>query len=231
LELRQLWKIILRRWWLVALPSLAALSYAVYGYVTTPAGGGFSTSIRFTAAEPPTGTVLGYEDRNYYPWLASEYVVNALTDWVKTSSFADELSIAMADQGEEIPSSALQSAVSADNARSVMVLFLNWHDSKQLESIAEAAILVLRERSIDYFPQFGQGGVTVIALDDPVIHGVPQSLTSRFDPIIRFALGLFAGMALAFLVDYLDPTLHERQDVESAGFIVLAEIPREGMRR
>ena len=231
MELRQLWKIILRRWWLIALPSLVALGYAVYGYLTTPAGGGFSTSIRFTAAEPPDGPVLGYEDRNYYPWLASEYVVNALTDWVKTSSFADELSATLAEQGEDIPPSALQPAVSADNARSVMVLFLNWSDSEQLQAIARAAIIVLRERSVDYFPQFGQGGVTVIALDDPVIQGVPQSLTARFNPLIRFALGLAAGIALAFLVDYLDPALHERQDVESAGLTVLAEIPRQGMRR
>jgi capsular polysaccharide biosynthesis protein len=230
-ELRQLWKIALRRWWLIALPAIAALAYAVYGYVSTPMSGGYATSIRFTAAEPPTGTVLGYEDRNYYPWLASEYVVNALTDWVKTSSFADELSLELANQGEEIAPGVLQSAVSADNARSVMVLFLNWPDSKQLESIAAAAVVVLRERSDDYFPQFGQGGVTVIALDDPVITAVPQSLTNRFDPLIRFGLGLFAGIALAFLVDYLDPTLHERQDVESAGLTVLAEIPRQGMRR
>lgn len=226
MELRQLWRIARRRWWLILLPSLAALAYAAMLYMRTPPSGGYTTAIRFTAAEPPEEAQAGYEDSNYYPWLASEYVVNALTDWSKTSTFAEEVSAALALQGEEIPASALQGRINADNERSVMVLYLNWPDADELGAIANAAIYVLQQRSGAYFPQIGSEGLEVVPLDDPAIAPVPPPLSSRFDPLIRLALGVAAGVALAFLVDYLDPTLRERRDVEALNLPVLVEIPR-----
>ncbi len=227
MELRGLWKIVRRRWWLIALPALAALAYAVYGYLKVPPAGGYSTSIHFTAAQPPRGGDTLYEDTRYYPWLASEYVVNALTDWVRTNSFAREVSAVLAAEGRDIPAWAIQGNLAVDNARSVMVLTLNWNNPDDLQAIAEAASTVLKERSTDYFPQFGEEEVRVIALDEPVIGPVPPSITARLNPLIRFGLGLAAGAALAFLVEYLDPTLHERAEVERMGLPVLAEVPPE----
>jgi capsular polysaccharide biosynthesis protein len=225
MELRQLWNIGRRRWWLILLPSLAALAYAMLGYTRTPPAGGFTTAIRFTAAEPAEKDAEGYEDSSYYPWLASEYVVNALTDWSKTSSFAEEVSTALASQDVEIPASALQGRISADNERSVMVLYLSWHNPEELAAIASAASQVLETRSSAYFPQVS--AVRVVALDEPAIAPVPPPLSSRFDPIIRFGLGLAAGIALAFLFEYLDPTLRDRREVEAMGLRVLVEVPRE----
>jgi capsular polysaccharide biosynthesis protein len=37
---------------------------------------------------------------------------------------------------------------------------------------------------------------------------------------------LAGGVALAFLVDYLDPSVRERADVEALGLKVLAEVPK-----
>jgi capsular polysaccharide biosynthesis protein len=227
MELRQLWNIVRRRWWLILLPSLAALAYAALSYVRTPPSGGFTTAIRFTAAEPADTDTQGYEDSSYYPWLASEYVVNALTDWSKTTSFAQEVSAVLAAQDVEIPASALQGRIAADNERSVMVLYLSWHDPEELAAIASAASQVLETRSGAYFPQVSAGGLRVVPLDEPAIAPVPPPLSSRFDPIIRFGLGLAAGIALAFLFEYLDPTLRDRREVEAIGLHVLVEVPRE----
>lgn len=232
MELRALWKIVKRRWWLIALTGLAALALAVYTYISTPTGGGsFATSIRFTAATPPSSDRPTYEDSSYYPWLASEYVVNALTDWVQTSSFTEEVSLELGRQGIEIPAGALQASISADNARSVMVLYMNWHDAGQLEAIAGAVAVVLQERSTTYFPQLDVVGVDVVALDEPAIGAVPPPLSARLEPLVRFALGLAAGFALAFLVEYLDPTVHERAELEALGLAVLSEVPAGRRRR
>jgi capsular polysaccharide biosynthesis protein len=38
-------------------------------------------------------------------------------------------------------------------------------------------------------------------------------------------LALVVGIALAFLLDYLDDTIRHRADVESLGLPILAEIP------
>ncbi len=229
MELRALWKIVRRRWWLIALPALAALAFATYGYLKAPPRAGFTTQIRYTAAQAPgkISGLFGYEDSHYYPWLASEYVINGLTDWVRTSSFAEEISAALAAQEIDIPAGAIQGGIAADNERSVMVLYLSWHDAGQLEAIARAATTVLQERSAEYFPQFGTRGVDVVVLDEPVIAPVPPPISVRFEPLVRFGLGLAAGVALAFLVEYLDPTVHRRAEVEELGLPVLAEIPRD----
>ncbi len=225
MELRAIWKVIRRRWWLIALPALAALIYAGYGYLKSPPVGGYATSIRFTAAQPPDSGSQAIQSPTYYAWLTSEYVVNALTDWVKTNSFAEAVSEELGKNGVNIPAAQLQGAMSPDNARSIMVINISWPDAGQLSSIAGAVKVVLETRSGEFFPPFKDTGVAVIALDTPVIGAVPPSLTARLNPLLRFGLGLVAGIALAALVEYLDPTLHERAEVEKMGLPVLAEIP------
>jgi capsular polysaccharide biosynthesis protein len=226
MELRTIWKVLRRRWWLVAVPALVALAYAAYGYVKSPPRGGFSTSIRFTAGSACDAPAKDYQDCQYYPWLTSEYVVNALTDWVKTSSFSEAVASELKTKGIDVPAAQIQGSISSDNQRSVMTLGISGGDAGQLAQIAAAAITVLQTRSKDVFPQVGTQGITVIPLDEPVIGAVPPSLSDRFNPLVRFVLGLAAGVALAFLVDYIDPTLHERNEVEKLGLQVLAEVPR-----
>jgi capsular polysaccharide biosynthesis protein len=167
-----------------------------------------------------------YQDSSYFPWVASEYVVNALTDWVKTGTFADEVSKALADQGVNIPAGSLYGHFSSDNVRSVMVMNISWPNDAELGKIANAAIYVMQNRSAAYFPQVSASDLNVVALDTPGIAPVPPSLTARLNPLIRLALGIAAGIGLAFLIEYLDPSLHDRTDVESLGFPVLAEIPK-----
>jgi capsular polysaccharide biosynthesis protein len=114
----------------------------------------------------------------------------------------------------------------SDNDRSVMTLYLSWPDAEQLEAIAEAATVVLQTRSGDYFPQVEASGLIVTALDDPAIGAVPPPLTARLNPVVRFGMGVAAGFALVFLVEYLDRTVRTRSELEKMGLVVLAEIPR-----
>ena len=225
MELRDLARIARRRWWLIALPALVALAYAVWSYTQTPTATGYSTVIRFTAAVPPENPE-GYEDGALAPWTSSEYVVNALADWVRTSSYADEVAVVVSAEGESIPADAIRASIAADNERSIMTLFLSWSDAAQLEVLSEAATQVLSERAGEYFPQFGGSDVAVIALDDPVVTPQPPPISTQFDPVIRFVLGIVFGILLAAVVEYLDPTIRERRDLERLDLPILAEIPR-----
>lgn len=226
MELWLLWKVVKRRWWLIGLPVLVTLVYAAYSIWRHPPSGSYNVTLRFTAAQPPDEPVDNYEDERYYPWLASEYVVNALADWVRTSTFAEELSTEIAQQDLNIPAGVLRGGIAADNERSILILYLSWGDSTQLETIAQAAITVLSERTGAYFPQLGDQGATVIPLDEPAVVPVPPPLTARLNPMMRVGFGLAAGFALAFLVEYLDSTVRNRQELEQLGLAVLAEIPR-----
>jgi hypothetical protein len=45
-------------------------------------------------------------------------------------------------------------------------------------------------------------------------------------PAIRIGLALVVGAGLALMWHYLDPTVHERAELEGMGIEVVAEIPR-----
>ncbi len=225
MELRQLWKIARRRWWLILLPTLAAAVYAGYSYLRTPSPSyfGYRTVIRLTAATPAPERGSGYEDTRYYPWLTSEYVVYGLRDWIQTSSFQEEVSTQLAAEGINIPAGQMQGVFYADTMRSVIALDVSWNDAEQLQAITRASIRVLEERSGEYLPQAQD--LKVVAFDQPTIQMVPPPIKDRIEPLIRMGLGLIAGIALAAVGEYLDSSLHERADVEALGLPVLAEIP------
>ncbi len=228
MELYTLWRIVWRRWWLVAIPTLVAAGFALVRYQAPQPV--YTVGMRFTAAQAPDLEAMPdatdpYEDTHYVPWLASEYLVNALAHWVQTTSFAEAVSAQLAAQGVEIDPAAL--AFASDNQRSVMGVYINWHDRAQLQQIAEAAAAVLQAQSADYFPQTAAGPVTVTRLDRIAVGEVPPSLVARVQPLLPVAVGLAAGLALAFLVAYLDPTIYTPDELDALDIDVLAAIPRK----
>ncbi len=226
MELREIVKVLLRRWLIVGLPTVIALGFALAGFLREPVAGGFAASMRFTAATPPEAyEAAGYEDGAYYPWLASEYVVNGLVDWVRTSSFTEAVSARLAADDLAISPFQLRSVLTADNTRSIIDVGISWPDEAQLGQIAAAVVAVMTEDAAAVFPQFGEAGVEVVLLDAPQLSPVPPAITSRLEPVIRVAIGLVAGVALAFLAEYLDPSLRDRHQVEALGYSVIAEIP------
>ena len=232
MELLSLLRILLRRWWLVAIPTIVAILYAALTYAAPPTA--YTTAIRFTAAQVPTEgaatddaprAAAPYEDSSYVPWLASEYLVNALTAWVQTNTFLVEVSGSLTAQGIEISAGELAGAFAADNQRSVMAIYITWGDPDQLRYIAEVTVDVMVNGSSQYFPQTAANPVEVVPLDHISVSAASPPLTARIRPLIPVALGLAAGVALAFLVEYLDPTVRTRADLEALGFVVIAEIP------
>ncbi len=183
--------------------------------------GGFTTVLRYSAAQQPSAQPPREGDYQDI-WLASELTVNALTAWVQTDSFRDEIAKVLGD------ASLLNGlSIAADNERSIGQLFLSYPDADTLQRIADAAVEVLRNRNQAYFPQVGSAPAAVTLLDDAVIVPAPPPLTNRFAPLIRIALGLVAGLGLAFLAHYLDPNLRSRDELEALGLPVIGTLPRK----
>ena len=221
MELRIIARILLRYWWLILIPPLIAAVITVPDLLNqTASGGGFAAVVHYSAAQQPAAQPP--RDGDYQDiWLASELTVNALTAWVQTASFRQEVAA-------QLPPNVNMAALSiaADNERSVGQLELHHPDAEQLALIAAAALDVLQTRNQVYFPQVGSAPAAVTLLDEPVIVPMPPSLPNRFAPLIRIGLGLFVGIGLAFLAHYLDPTLRHRDELESLGLTVIATIPR-----
>lgn len=228
MELRQLFAVVVRRWTLVVIPTIVVAAVALATY--RPPAPNYTTGMRFTAGQPaaPATPPSGY-DPNFTRWQTSEYIVIGLRDWARSAAFASAVSAELSARDIHIPAEELLGRIAADSSQSVLAVYVNWPDRKQLQAVAEAAATVLQTQNAAAFPQLGGQPAEVVPMDAPVILPVIQAATpsirQRLDLPFRLALGLAAGLALAFAVDYLDPTVRDRRDLEELGIAVVGEIP------
>jgi len=224
MELRQIIRVLIRRWWLALIPVVIVAFVSVPDLLReAPDSAGFSTTVRYTAAQ--VLEAIPERDGDYQDvWLASELTVNAFTEWVRTNRFKDEVTLIAEGRGVDINGAAL--GIAADNARSIGQIFLSYPDADALAIIAESVMEVLQTRNQSYFPQLGGVSADVEILDDPFIAPAPPPLIDRFGAIFQLGVALFAGLGLAFLADYLDPTLRSKSELEALGIPVITSIPR-----
>lgn len=222
-----IFRVLLRRWWLIVIPVAVAAVIVVPQLLrqeTNTAAGGFATSFKYSAAQQ---LILSGRDGDYQDvWLASEYVVNAFTDWIKSSTFRTELAAVLDDDALDLS----QLGIATDNGLSpdgMGQVQMSYPDADTLAQIAAAAIEVLQTRSQAYFPHLGGEPAQVTLVDAPVIVPNPPSLPNRYAPLLQLGVAFIAGVGLAFLVEYFDPTLRRREELEAQGFTVLANVPEK----
>jgi capsular polysaccharide biosynthesis protein len=225
MEIQQIWNMLRRRWWLIALPVVVA-AVLVVPTLSLPAPS-YSVVMRFTAAASAEESTTTYEDSAYIPWLASEYVVINLPQWVTSDTFAVEVSQVLADDHNlSITPEDVRSAFAADAARSILFVYITWDDPDEIRALAEAAETVLQTRNQDYFPQFASEPAAIIPLDNIRVNEVAPSLMARLSPLIRLVFALAAGIALAVAVEYFDTTIRTTQDIEAMDVPVIARVPK-----
>ena len=206
MELLNYWRILVRRWWLALIPAVVVLGVSLATY-RAPAPV-YQVGVRFTVGYPPESSPQYLYDRYYPAWLASEYIAGGLGDWVRTGDFAAEVSRELQKQSVDIPAGALAGRFVSDHQRSMVTMFITWHDARQLEAIATAAITVLQTRNAQAFAQLGPNGATVRAVDPVSVGRVPPGLRAQLDLPVRVALALAVGIGLVFLAHYLWPERH-----------------------
>ena len=224
MELRAFYAIFRRRWLLVLIPPLVVALFSAVTYQPPPAPG-YNVGVNFLVAQPPTPSADLADQERYYNWLSSEYIVNGLTDWAVSGSFKTAVSNQLAQEGLEVPPDSF--SVGAENVRSRLQISIQHGDAETLAQIVNAAITVLREQNADALPQLGGETAVLTLLDEPFVTPLPRSLSSLLDIPLRIAIGLAAGVGLALLVEYLDPTIRSREEAEAMGFAILGEIPKQ----
>lgn len=222
MELIFIWRVLKRRWWLIILPVIVAAVIAVPEFIRNEQVGttGFQTSFSYSAAQESSN--IEQRDGDYQDiWLASEFVVNAFTDWVRSTTFRDELADVT---GNEDFLTGLN--IAADNNRSIGLVAMSHPDELILTRLEEAAITILQNRNQDYFPHLGDTPAEVTIINRPGVSPAPPPLTSRFEPILQLGVAFFAGIVLAGVIEYFDRTIHYQDEVEGLGYSTLATIPK-----
>lgn len=226
MELRQLWQLFKRRWWVAAIPALIVLAVGIVTY--NPPGSFYSVGVRFIVGQEPTDAAATEDEERYYNWLTSEYIVNGLTDWIRGERFAAAVSAQLAQEGVDVPAGEIRGSLAADNTRSMMTVILNsGRDQATVEQMINAVITILTTQNADALPQLGDEPAVLVQLDTPIVNQIAPGLRSQLDLPLRVALALGAGIGLAFLVEYLDPTVRGRDELERSGWVVLGEIPKK----
>ncbi|MBM4428771.1 MAG: hypothetical protein FJ026_00295 [Chloroflexi bacterium] len=224
MELRQYWQIVRRRLWIVVALLLIVL---VISIVRRPSYTPFyQATMRFAMGlEPEAKTGDYYTYDKYYTWLTSEYLIDDVAELVRSNAFAQAVSNHLSGSGIHVPAEVIQGSTQAGQLHRILTVGIGWGDAAQLAEIANAVAVVLPTEIAYHFAQVGTSGVYASLIDPPVVGAVGKSLKERLDLPLRLFLALVAGIAIAFLLDYLDDTVHSRQELEQSGLDVLAEIP------
>lgn len=223
MELRHIWKILWRRWWLIVIPAAVVILVSVITY-SPPLPAGYNVGMNFIVSQTPADVAQNLDENRYYNWLTSEYIVNGLTDWAIGGEFKTAVSAQLATQDRDVPPHTFN--VVADNVRSKLQLSIQHGDAATLAQIMDAAIVVLTEQNADALPQLGGDTAVIVPMDQPVVTPIPGSFRSQLDIPLRIALALMAGVGLALLAAYLDTAVRSREEVERLGLTVLGEIPK-----
>ena len=112
----------------------------------------------------------------------------------------------------------------------MLTVSLTLADPDLLSHVLAGVVAVLTEDNAAALPQLGGQRAVLTQLDEPVVNPIAPGIRGQLDLPLRVALALLAGLALAMLAHYIDPTVRDRAEVERVGLPILGQIPREKKR-
>ena len=223
---------IVRRFWplVVALPLLVGLISLIVALRESPSYTANAVLIVTQALPGTPYTPSPTELRDQ--WGGTEYVIDDLSRVIGSTLFAQDVSAALSAQGVTLDPISIANSLSVTTLHRSVTIQGSASAPETAKSLVEAAVQTLRTNGLKYWglsgPRVGPG-INVVELSPPEAVTSLRS-TRRLAATIglRVALGLAAGVGIAFLLHYLDTTLHEPGQVEEGvGLSVIGVIPRE----
>ncbi len=225
MELREYWAIVARRWQLIGVVTI--LTFAASFYMIWFVPGSYKSELRLAVSvkpEPkvPPGNYYSYD--RYYTWLTSEYLVDDLGEVIKSDSFLKDVSQRLG--GMTIGKEAIRRDLSTKKTHRMLTIVVTTQNPHTSYVIANAIKETLDERASDYFAELDSDQAVMRVLDDPQAEAEMGTLRRVIEIGLRTLVGFLAAVGLAFLLNYLDPTVRSTREAEQLlGLPVLAELP------
>ncbi|HUG16383.1 MAG TPA: hypothetical protein VMM78_15375 [Thermomicrobiales bacterium] len=225
MELKLLLRVVRRRWPIIlALPVLVA---ALTLYQERSHEPMYTATLRASVIRQPDPGVDS--EQAYYNWVASEFAIDDLVEAVRGNVFA-ESAAARARATAGTPQLGTHGAsIGAERRHRIIDVRIHSRDANVAELVAQAAAAELEERAFEYLGMTEVDSSAIVQIIQRP--GAAQPDTGRHQLLLLLQLmsALGAGVLLAFLIDYLDDTLH---DGEAASIALrlphLATVPRDG---
>lgn len=221
MELREYWKILRRRWWVVAGLTVLALLASVYSVGLGPQRVSSYDVMVSLALKPETQPRSSnfYTYDEYYAYVASEYLSDDVIKIVESAAFLQQV---QSQLGRPIPGT-----IKGEKSHRVLEITVTSPRAQDALDLANGVAQLLMTKPEVYINQLSSQNVHVSMIDPPRVVGGGVANRAYLEVGLRLLLGLLAGLGLAFLVDYFDDRIREAVEVEELlGVPVLAEIPR-----
>jgi capsular polysaccharide biosynthesis protein len=230
-ELREYWNIVRRRWWLpVAVTLVALIASTAVGLRGATA---YKTEMRLAVSTIPTpdpNAVL-YYDPTYYSNLDSEYLADDMSELLTSRAFADEVTAEMATASTPLAVDPMTvvNATRTKKTHRFIDITLTTSTFEEGDLIAKSISRILSDPAhiAIYLKALTAYNTQMVMVTPPVTHRANTPLGLASEIALRTVIGLLVGIGLAFLIDYVDPSVRTREEAEAVLTLpVLGEIPR-----
>jgi capsular polysaccharide biosynthesis protein len=235
LELREYWSIIRRRWWLPAAITLVALlASAAVGLRGAAA---YKTDMRIAVSTISTldPTITPYFDPTYYSNLDSEYLADDMSEFMTSRAFASEVQRELAtSNGIDVDLTSIVNATRTKKTHRFIDVTVTTPTFEEGQAIAGSISRIINDRAhlALYLKALSAENTQMSVVTPPDTHRANTGAGLVSEIGLRTVIGLLLGVALAFLLHYLDTRLRTRDEAETALQLpVLGEIPRTAGRR
>jgi capsular polysaccharide biosynthesis protein len=233
MELREYWSIIHRRWWLpVAIMLVALIAATTVGLRGAAA---YKTDMRIAISTIPTPdpNATLYYDPTYYSNLDSEYLADDMTELMTSRAFADEVMRELGGAGKqpEVDVATIMSATRTKKTHRFIDVTVTTSTFEEGQTIAGSISRILSDPNhlAIYLKALSAYNTQMNVVTLPVTHRANSVPGLISEIALRTVIGLIVGIGVAFLVDYVDPSLRSRQEAETLLQVpVLGMIPRTG---
>lgn len=236
MELRQYIAVVRRRWpvvaAVVALTALFSLVLLFSQHSTYIATARLSMRQQNIPSRLPTAGQPGfYTYDNYYNWFSSEFLADDYTQIVPSEAFAERVAAKLKAQYPNLTPVGVRGMLSAERRHRELTVVASSGDQAQAQAVVDAATQVLTEMSGPRGTMPSTNGITIYddvlfgVIDRPAAAGANDS-RQRANAVIAVGVSLALGLALAFLLEYLDTSVRDSADAEQVlGLPVLGTIP------
>jgi capsular polysaccharide biosynthesis protein len=211
MELKRYWQVLVRYWWVVAILTAIGAWAAYDNYRSNPTN--FQASMQVNIQRQSTTNPNFYPYDNYYANLSSEFAADDFTMVVRGSKFLDDVSANLQSTNFKLAPDDLRGLYEIERKhREITFTFRTDSEAKTL-ALAKAFADNLEKNAANYLAL--PAPIFVKVLDMP---SKAQFTTARnvLTSSLRILVGLVAGIALAFLLAYLDDKLRSPKEFEEA---------------